>query len=66
MAIKAKKVNLRCKSPDKPIYLYLRSILGGKSVYVCRHLRKFEVPKCRPTNDGHNKQSAENRTMIEG
>lgn len=44
----------------------LGRFFGRQSVYVCRHLRKFEMPKCRPTNDRHNKQSAENRTMIEG
>lgn len=41
-----------------------RSIFVSQLVSAARHLRKIELPKCRPTNDRH-KLSADGQTMIE-
>lgn len=51
------------QSPDRPVDLW--SIFGRQTGSAGRHLRKFQMTKCRPTDDRHNKLSADGQTMID-
>lgn len=50
------------QSPDRPVDLW--SIFGRQTGSAGRHLRTFQMTKCRPTDDRHNKLSADGQTMI--
>lgn len=51
------------QSPDRPVDLW--SIFGRQTGSAGRHLRKFQMTKCRPTDDRRNKLSADGQTMID-
>lgn len=51
------------QSPDRPVDLW--SIFGRQTGSAGRHLRKFQMTKRRPTDDRHNKLSADGQTMID-
>lgn len=50
--------------PIDQLTLCLFSVV--KSMSASQHFRKFQMPKCQPTTDRHNKLSANGRTMMEG